>query len=55
MKLKNRTLKEQIWFYMAIFSTCLIALLWILQVLFFDAYYEEKTTKTIEKIALKTK
>lgn len=55
MKLKNRTLKEQIWFYMAIFSTCLIALLWILQVLFFDTYYEEKTTKTIEKIALKTK
>lgn len=40
---------------MAIFSTCLIALLWILQVLFFDTYYEEKTTKTIEKIALKTK
>ena len=55
MKLKNRTLKEQIWFYMAIFSTALIALLWILQVLFFDTYYEQRTTKDLETLAYKTK
>ena len=55
MKLKNRTLKEQIWFYMAILSTALIALLWILQVLFFETYYEQRTTKDLETLAYKTK
>ena len=55
MKLKNRTLQSQIWFYLAIFSTGLIILLWILQVLFFDTYYEKRTTSDLSKIALKTK
>ena len=55
MKLKNRTLQSQIWFYLAIFSTGLILLLWILQVLFFDTYYEKRTTSDLSKIALKTK
>ena len=55
MKLKNRSLKSQIWFYLAIFSTLLILLLWLLQVMFFDKYYESRTSSELSKLALKTK
>ena len=55
MKPKNRSLKSQIWFYLAIFSTLLILLLWLLQVMFFDKYYESRTSSELSKIALKTK
>ena len=44
-----------IWSYLAIFLTVIIACLWIFQVLFFDIYYERRTTSLIEKLALKTK
>lgn len=53
--MKNRSLKSQIWFYLAIFSTLLILLLWLLQVMFFDKYYESRTSSELSKIALKTK
>lgn len=52
---KNRSLTLHIWTYLAVFLTIILAFLWILQVLFFDFYYETRTTNMIEKIALKTK
>ncbi len=53
--MKNRSLTMHIWLYLASFLTIILAFLWILQVLFFDTYYENRTTKLIEKIAIKTK
>ena len=53
--MKNRSLTVHIWSYLAIFLTIILAFLWILQVLFFDIYYEKRTTNLVEKIALKTK
>ncbi len=55
MKQINRSLTMHIWSYLAIFLTLILALLWILQVLFFDVYYEKRTTKIIDLIAYKTK
>ncbi len=55
MKPINRTLTMHIWSYLAIFLTIILAFLWILQVLFFDIYYEKRTTKIIDAIAYKTK
>lgn len=52
---KSRSLTIHIWFYLAIFLTIILAFLWILQVLFFDVYYENRTTNLIEKLAIKTK
>lgn len=52
---KNRSLTLHIWTYLAVFLTIILAFLWILQVLFFDVYYESRTTNMLEKIALKTK
>ena len=51
----SRSLTAHIWTYLAIFLTIILAFLWILQVLFFDVYYESRTTKMIENIALTTK
>lgn len=52
---KNKSLILHIWIYLATFLTIILAFLWILQVLFFDVYYENRTTSMIEKIALRTK
>ena len=53
--MKSRKLTLHIWFYLAIFLFLILAVLWILQVLFFDYYYELSTTNQIQKIAYKTK
>lgn len=53
--MKNRSLTVHIWIYLAIFLTVILAFLWILQVIFFDIYYENRTTALIDKIAIKTK
>ena len=53
--MKNRSLIIHIWSYLAIFLTIILAFLWILQVLFFDIYYENRTTALLDKIAVKTK
>ena len=55
MKQNSISLTMHIWSHLAIFLTLIIAFLWIFQVLFFDIYYERRTTSLIEKIALKTK
>jgi len=52
---KNKNLTVHIWIYLASFLTIILAFLWILQVLFFDTYYEKRTTNMIESVALKTK
>lgn len=52
---KNKSLTMHIWSYLAIFLIIVLAFLWILQVLFFDVYYENRTTSLIEKMAIKTK
>lgn len=51
----NKSLTVHIWIYLAVFLTIILAFLWILQVLFFDVYYEKRTTNMIEAVALKTK
>ena len=55
MKQNSISLTMHIWSHLAIFLTLIIAFLWIFQVLFFDIYYERRTTSLIEKLALKTK
>lgn len=52
---KSKNLTVHIWIYLASFLTIILAFLWILQVLFFDTYYEKRTTNMIENVALKTK
>ena len=52
---KNKSLTLHIWIYLAVFLTIMLAFLWILQVLFFDVYYENRTATLIEKMAIKTK
>ena len=54
MKQKTRKLTYKIWIYLALFLTLIIALIWILQVSFLDIFYEHRTTRTVEKIAIKT-
>lgn len=54
MKQKTRKLTYKIWIYLALFLTLIIALIWILQVSFLDIFYEYRTTRTVEKIAIKT-
>ncbi len=51
----SRSLTLHIWSYLAIFLTIILAFLWILQVLFFDTYYENRTIGLIDKLAIKTK
>lgn len=55
MKQNSISLTMHIWSHLAIFLTLILAFLWIFQVLFFDIYYERRTTSLIEKLALKTK
>ena len=53
MKQKTRKLTYKIWIYLALFLTLIIALIWILQISFLDIFYENRTTRTVEKIAIK--
>lgn len=55
MTAKTKSLTFHIWSYLALFTMLILALLWIFQVLFFDFYYEARTTSNLEKIAQKTK
>ena len=50
---KNKSLTLHIWLYLAVFLTIMLAFLWLLQVLFFNVYYENRTASLTEKMAIK--
>lgn len=51
MKFDFKSLKFKLWFSFALFAILLMGLLWCLQFLFFQAYYQEMKTNEIVKIA----
>ena len=55
MKQKSKKLTLHIWFYLALLVSLILAFLWIFQVLFFDSYYEYRTSSSLNKIAVATK
>ncbi len=55
MKLKKNSLITKIWIYLIVFSLSILVILWFIQVVFFNTYYENEKTKDIEQIALKIK
>ena len=55
MKQKSKSLTLHLWFYLALFVSLILAFLWIFQVLFFNTYYEYRTTKDLNKLASTTK
>lgn len=55
MTQKTNSLTLHIWSYLALFVSLILIFLWLFQVLFFQSYYEFKTTQTLEKIANETK
>lgn len=55
MKLKKNSLITKIWLYLIIFSFSILIILWFMQVVFFNSYYEHSKLNDIEKIASKIK
>lgn len=46
-----KSLKFKIWLYFAIFAVVLMAILWFLQIIFLETYYEDMKTKEIIRAA----
>ena len=53
--MKKNSLKIEIWKYLALFSLCILAFLWIFQVLFLNSYYEWVKTREIKQVAFTLK
>lgn len=47
----RNSLKFKIWLYFALFAALLISILWFLQIIFLDSYYEEMKISQTRKIA----
>ena len=53
ISLKSSRLKNKVWLYFTFFSICILAGLWLFQVIFLNTYYEYQKTSELNKIALK--
>lgn len=51
LNLDRNSLKFKIWLYFALFAALLISILWFLQIIFLDSYYEEMKISQTRKIA----
>lgn len=49
MKINFKSLKFQNWLYLMIFSLAILAVLWVLQFLFLDRFYESMKLNEIKK------
>ncbi len=52
MKAKSRTLHSQIWVFLLLFSTFILIFLWLIQILFFNTYYESHKSKELKEATL---
>ena len=50
MQWDGRNLKVKIWTYMGIFAAVIMVVLWLLQIIFLNAYYQTMKLREIEKI-----
>lgn len=55
MKLKKNSLKIKVWLYFILFSVCILAFLWIFQVLSLNNYYEYSKKGEIKTVVTKIK
>ena len=51
MKFNFRSLGFKLWIYYILFSAIILLLLWLLQIVFMNSFYERMKTENIEKIA----
>lgn len=50
LKLDSKSLKFKLWTYFIIFAAVIMIILWLLQIVFFNSYYETMKTNEIKKI-----
>lgn len=53
ISLKQKSLRTKIWLYFTIFSICILAGLWLFQVIFLNSYYEYQKKIELNRIATK--
>ena len=53
--MKTKSLKYKLWVYFAFFALLIILILWMLQIIFMDRYYEVMKIREVEKIATEIK
>lgn len=51
LNLDHKSLKFKIWLYFALFAALLMGILWFLQIIFLDTYYEEMKISQTRKVA----
>ena len=49
-KIDKRSLNFKLWLYFVSFAAAIMALLWLLQIVFLNSYYESMKTKEISRI-----